>query len=291
MNSPGIACLALLLLTSHVVAVDDLLIEAIQNADHATLLSLLDRKDIDVNGSRGDGSTALSWAAYEDDEIAIDLLIRAGADVNVATDFHAVTPLALACANGNSGAVAKLLAAVEARREIPLDRFIYALGIRQVGRSTARLLAHNYETLADLRRSMTAAADSDSSDYADLVNIDGIGPAVAADIVGVFSEPHNREVLDDLEGLLRIAPAPAPAASGSPLSGKTLVFTGTLETMTRGEAKARAETLGAKVVGSISKKTDYAVVGADAGSKAKKAAELEVTILSERDWLDLAGRG
>ena len=111
MNSPGIACLALLLLTSHVVAGDDLLIEAIQNADHATLLSLLDRKDIDVNGSRGDGSTALSWAAYEDDEIAIDLLIRAGADVNVATDFHAVTPLALACANGNSGAVAKLLAA------------------------------------------------------------------------------------------------------------------------------------------------------------------------------------
>ncbi|MCH8866884.1 MAG: ankyrin repeat domain-containing protein [Proteobacteria bacterium] len=111
MNSPGIACLALLLLTSHVVAGDDLLIEAIQNADHATLLSLLDRKDIDVNGSRGDGSTALSWAAYEDDEIAIDLLIRAGADVNVATDFHAVTPLALVCANGNSGAVAKLLAA------------------------------------------------------------------------------------------------------------------------------------------------------------------------------------
>jgi len=93
------------------VAGDDLLIEAIQNADHATLLSLLDRRDIDVNGSRGDGSTALSWAAYEDDEIAIDLLIRAGADVNVATDFHAVTPLALACANGNSGAVAKLLAA------------------------------------------------------------------------------------------------------------------------------------------------------------------------------------
>ena len=93
------------------MAGDDLLIEAIQNADHTTLLSLLDRKDIDVNGSRGDGSTALSWAAYEDDEIAIDLLIRAGADVNVATDFHAVTPLALACANGNSGAVAKLLAA------------------------------------------------------------------------------------------------------------------------------------------------------------------------------------
>ena len=111
MNSPGIACLALLLLTSHVVAGDDLLIEAIQNADYPTVLPLLDRKDIDVNGSRGDGSTALSWAAYEDDEIAIDLLIRAGADVNVATDFHAVTPLALACANGNSGAVAKLLAA------------------------------------------------------------------------------------------------------------------------------------------------------------------------------------
>ena len=108
---PGIAILTLSLLVSHAAVGEDLLIEAIQNADHATLLSLLDRKDIDINGSRGDGSTALSWAVYADDEAAMDLLIRAGADVNVATDFHAVTPLALACANGNSGAVAKLLAA------------------------------------------------------------------------------------------------------------------------------------------------------------------------------------
>ena len=103
--------LPLLFLASHVTVGDDQLIDAVKNADHATLLSLLDRKDIDLDASRGDGSTALSWAAYEDDDIAIDLLIRAGADVNVATDFHAVTPLVLACTNGNSRIVDKLLAA------------------------------------------------------------------------------------------------------------------------------------------------------------------------------------
>ena len=108
---PGITLLTLLLLASHVAVGGDQLIDAVRNADHATLLSLLDREDIDLDAGRGDGSTALSWAAYEDDEIAIDLLIRAGADVNVATDFHAVTPLVLACTNGNSRIVDKLLAA------------------------------------------------------------------------------------------------------------------------------------------------------------------------------------
>ncbi len=105
------ATVALVMLASHVAVADELLINAVRNADHATMLSLLDRKDIDVDADRGDGSTALSWAAYEDDETAIDLLIRAGADVNVATDFHGVTPLSLACANGNSRIVGKLLAA------------------------------------------------------------------------------------------------------------------------------------------------------------------------------------
>ncbi len=138
------------------------------------------------------------------------------------------------------------------------------------------------------RAAMDAARDPDSEAYGDLVNIDGIGPSVAGEIIAFFSEPHNREVLDDLAGQLTVEDFAAPAAA-SPISGKTVVLTGPLESMTRGEAKARAEALGAKVAGSVSKKTDYVVVGADAGSKAKKAAELGVTMLSENEWLELIG--
>ena len=185
--------------------------------------------------------------------------------------------------------VAKLLAAIEARRTISLDRFVYALGIRQVGQTTARLLARHYTTLDQLRQSMAAAADPESADYADLVNIDGIGPAMAADVAGFFAEAHNAEVLDDLAAELDIIPLAPAQTTDSPIAGKTVVFTGTLETMSRGEAKSRAEALGAKVAGSVSKKTDYVVVGADAGSKAKKAADLGVTTLSEADWLALIG--
>ncbi len=183
---------------------------------------------------------------------------------------------------------ANLFAAIAAKRTIALERFIYALGIRQVGRATARLLAKQYGSLVAWRAAMDAARDEDSEAYGDLVNIDGIGPSVAGEIVAFFSEPHNREVLDDLAGQLTVQDFAAPAAA-SPIAGKTVVLTGTLDSMTRGEAKARAEALGAKVAGSVSKKTDYVVVGADAGSKAKKAAELGVTMLSEQEWLALIG--
>ena len=124
--------------------------------------------------------------------------------------------------------------------------------------------------------------------YADLCNITGIGMTMADDIVGFFAEAHNIEILDQLEKELTIEEAQAPARS-SPVSGKTVVFTGTLETMTRQEAKARAEALGAKVAGSVSAKTDYVVVGADAGSKAKKATELNIPMLSEEEWKALIG--
>ena len=186
--------------------------------------------------------------------------------------------------------VDNLMAAIEERRRIPLDRFVYALGIRQVGEATARLLARHYETLPALRKAMDAASDPDGAEYADLVNIEGIGPDVAAEIVGFFVETHNREGLDDLAKELDIQAVEAPATADSPVAGKTVVFTGTLEKMTRQEAKARAEALGAKVAGSVSKKTDYVVVGADAGSKARKAAELGVPTLTEEEWLHMAGR-
>ncbi|MEE8506289.1 MAG: helix-hairpin-helix domain-containing protein, partial [Kiloniellales bacterium] len=179
-----------------------------------------------------------------------------------------------------------LIAAVEARRRIGLDRFIYALGIRQVGQATARLLAKTYVSLLAFTRDMQRAEDRDSEEYQALENIDGIGPKVAATIVDFFAEPHNIDVVADLTNEVQPRDFEAPA-TGSPVAGKTVVFTGTLETMTRHEAKARAEALGAKVAGSVSRKTDYVVAGAEAGSKAKKAAELGVTTLSEREWLAL----
>tara|TARA_Y100000588_G_scaffold255259_1_gene269813 strand:- start:583 stop:2670 length:2088 start_codon:yes stop_codon:yes gene_type:complete len=181
-----------------------------------------------------------------------------------------------------------LMAAIEARRTIPLERFIYALGVRQVGQSTARLLAKNYGSHEALASAMADAHDPESEAYAGLIAIDGIGPSVAADLAAFFAEDHNRTVLADLAGELDIEPF-VQEKSDSPIAGRTIVFTGTLEQMTRGEAKARAEALGAKVSGSVSKKTDFVVAGPGAGSKAKKAAELEVTILSEEEWLDMLG--
>jgi DNA ligase (NAD+) len=205
-------------------------------------------------------------------------------------DRDSLTPLRKREGWGETS-VQKLFDAIEARRHITLDRFVYALGIRQVGQATAKLLARNYGSLEALRDAMTAALNIESPEYADLVNIDQIGPSVAADLTVFFAEPHNQEVLDRLLDQIDIEPFAVPVSTGSPVAGKTVVFTGTLTTMGRGEAKARAEALGAKVAGSVSRKTDYVVVGADAGSKARKAAELGVTVLSEEAWLELAGRG
>lgn len=179
--------------------------------------------------------------------------------------------------------------AIEDRRNIGLDRFIYALGIRQVGQATARLLARTYGSFTALKAAMAAAQDRDSEAYAELIDIDQIGPAVADDLLGFFAEDHNRQVLAALEAALDIQDMVAADTSGSPVAGKTVVFTGTLETMGRSEAKARAESLGAKVSGSISAKTDYLVAGPGAGSKLKKAEELGVTVLTEEDWLALIG--
>jgi len=184
--------------------------------------------------------------------------------------------------------VANLLAAVEARRRIGLDRFIYALGIRQVGQATARLLAKTYVSLRAFTRDMQRAKDPDSEEHQALENIDGIGPKVAAMIIDFFAEPHNIDVVGDLANEVQPEDFEAPA-TGSPIAGKTVVFTGTLATMTRGEAKARAEALGAKVAGSVSTRTDYLVAGAEAGSKARKAAEQGVETLSEQAWLALIG--
>ena len=184
----------------------------------------------------------------------------------------------------------KLFDAIEARRNIRLDRFIYALGIPHVGETTARLLARNYGTAAAFLKAMRAAAgDRDGEAFAELNSIEGIGPTVAAAIADFFDERHNVTVVTDL--LKEISPEPLEAVDhASPISGKTVVFTGTLEKMTRSEAKASAERLGAKVAGSVSKKTDYVVAGPGAGSKLKEAKALGVAVLTEEEWLKLIER-
>ncbi|MFP6691255.1 MAG: BRCT domain-containing protein, partial [Alphaproteobacteria bacterium] len=148
--------------------------------------------------------------------------------------------------------------------------------------------ARRYGEFGALREAISAAVDRDGEAYAELVDIDGIGSVVADALVGFIAEEHNSKVLSDLDAALEIAPFEAPAAT-SPVSGKTVVFTGTLAQMSRAEAKARAEAQDAKVSGSVSKKTDFVVAGAEAGSKLKKAQALGVTVLSEQEWLDLTG--
>lgn len=182
---------------------------------------------------------------------------------------------------------ANLLAAIEARREIGLDRFIYALGIPQVGEATARLLARRYGSLAAWRQAMAAARDASAEAYRELTAIDGIGPAVAQDLAAFFAEPHNQAVLDELAHEVSVRDFVAGAAAPSPLAGRTVVFTGTLATMTRSEAKARAEALGAIVAGAVSKKTDLVIEGADAGAKAAKARALGLRVVSEEEWRTL----
>ncbi|MGH7047775.1 MAG: NAD-dependent DNA ligase LigA [Stellaceae bacterium] len=183
-----------------------------------------------------------------------------------------------------------LVAAIDQRRRITLDRFINALGIPQVGQATARLLARHYRSLARWRAAMEAAQDPASEAREGLVEIHGIGTDMTADIIGFFAEPHNRAVLDDLAGEITVAEYEAPVQqAASRLAGKTIVFTGSLAGMSRSEAKARAEALGANVTSAVSSKTDFVVAGADPGSNATKAASLGVTLLDEAAWLALAG--
>ena len=177
--------------------------------------------------------------------------------------------------------VENLFAAINAKRKISLPRFIYALGIRQVGAATSLLLAKNYNRFENFMNDMI------NKETGKLVSIDGIGPSMATDMVEFFQEPHNITIINRLLQEIEIEEFIDTANYDSPLAGKTIVFTGTLEQMTRSEAKAKALNCGVKVAGSVSKNTDYVVQGADAGSKAAKAAELGIKILSETEFLDL----
>ncbi len=183
----------------------------------------------------------------------------------------------------------RLVAAIEARRRIGLERFIFALGIRRIGETNAKLLARHYGSFANWRAEMAGAAETGSDARLALGSILRVGEAMAEELVEFFTEPRNRAVVDELAGLLTIEDAVVPGGGGGAASGKVVVFTGTLETMTRPEAKARAEAAGAKVTDSVSKKTDFVVAGKEAGSKAKRAAELGVRVVSEAEWAELLG--
>jgi len=179
--------------------------------------------------------------------------------------------------------------AIAARRTIPLERFIFALGIRRIGATNAKLLARHYGSFANWRTQMLAATQIGSDERLALGSIDRVGPTIAEELTDFFGEARNIAALDELAAELTIEDAAQADAADSPIVGKTVVFTGTLETMTRPEAKARAESLGAKVTDSVSKKTDIVVVGADAGSKARKAVELGVRTVTEAEWRELVG--
>lgn len=219
-----------------------------------------------------------------------DGLIKTPADIFRLEDQDktSLTPLRAREGWGDLSA-RNLFAAITARRTIALPRFIYALGIRQVGEATAKKLAAHYGSWPALRQAMMSARGVESPAYQDVLSVEDVGGSVAADLVDFFHESHNQKVLDDLESLLTIEPYVAPAASNSAVAGKTVVFTGTLTKTTRAEAKAKAEAMGAKVAGSVSSKTDYVVAGEDAGSKLKTARELGVTVLSEAEWTALIG--
>ncbi len=183
---------------------------------------------------------------------------------------------------GEGKLVENLVASIEARREIALDRFINSLGIRHVGETNARLLAR---TFLNIDAFIEAMESKDAMEQ--LTHIGGIGEVVAEAIHEFFDEPHNRKLLDRLLAEVTVKPMTPPKTKGSPVVGKTVVFTGTLERMTRPEAKARAESLGAKVSGSVSKKTDLVVAGPGAGSKLAEAQKHGVQVIDEDAWLKL----
>ncbi|MEF3367466.1 NAD-dependent DNA ligase LigA [Methylocystis sp. 9N] len=185
--------------------------------------------------------------------------------------------------------VRNLFAAIEARRAVPVNRFIYALGVRHVGETNARRLARHFGDFSSLRETAREAAPG-SEARARIDSIDGVGAVVAEALYDFFAEPHNERELDALLQHVSLEPMPA-VASTSPVAGKTVVFTGALERLTRDEAKAQAERFGAHVAGSVSKKTDLVVAGPGAGSKLKKAAELGIEVISEDEWFIRTGQG
>ncbi len=217
-----------------------------------------------------------------------DLPIRSPADIFTLQERDASNLTNLKNRIGwGSQSAENLWAAIEEKREIPFGRLLFALGIRHVGEAASNLIANHYGNWAEFEQNITKSADFIGPEWEELLGIDGVGEVMARALVSAFGQKAERDSIDALVGQLHVLDAKRPDTSSSPVAGKTVVFTGSLEKMTRAEAKARAEALGAKVSSSVSKKTDLVVAGPGAGSKAKKAAELEIEILDEDSWLQL----
>ena len=182
----------------------------------------------------------------------------------------------------------KLFDAIEARRNVSLERMIYGLGIRHVGERTAVTLARGYGNWQAFHDAALSVAQGDAAAREEMDALDDVGDAVIDAVATYFGEEHNRKLVDELAGRVDVEEAEQPAGD-SPVAGKTIVFTGALERMSRDEAKAMAERLGAKVSGSVSKKTDLVVAGPGAGSKLKQASELGIEVIDEDAWFDLVG--
>ncbi|MEL6519742.1 MAG: NAD-dependent DNA ligase LigA [Pseudomonadota bacterium] len=212
------------------------------------------------------------------------------ADIFTLRDRHGTGDAALADKEGwGEKSAGNLFNAIDDKRTIPLNRLIFALGLRHVGESASALLARSYGTWEAFDKAMAEASNLEGQAWEDLLSIDGVGEVMAGSLVTSLSQSAERASIDRLVAHLQVEPVAAPQNSDSPVAGKVVVFTGTLEKMTRAEAKARAEALGAKVSGSVSAKTDLLVAGPGAGSKAKKAADLGVETLDEDGWLQLIG--
>jgi DNA ligase (NAD+) len=247
-----------------------------QRVEH--LKHFVSRRAFDIEGL---GEKQLS-AFYEEG------LIREPADIfRLGRDEAALAALRERGGYGETS-VTNLVAAIDARRTISLERFINALGVRHVGEQTATILARSYGDAKSFLAAMDKVAAGDAEAITDLDALEGIGEAVIRAVGAYFSEPHNRRLVDDLVAVLTIEDAARPRRD-SPVAGRTVVFTGSLERMTRDEAKARAESLGAKVASSVSRKTDLVVAGPGAGSKLKAATDLAIEVLTEDEWLALIG--
>ncbi|URF48171.1 NAD-dependent DNA ligase LigA [Dinoroseobacter shibae] len=182
-----------------------------------------------------------------------------------------------------------LFRAIDTARTAPFAKVLFGLGIRHIGESASSLLANHYLTMEALLAAVDAAVDETSDAWADLLNIDGVGEVMARALVTTLTQEAERASVNRLLAQIDPAPATPPQVGDSPVAGKTLVFTGTLETMSRAEAKATAEALGAKVAGSVSAKTDLLIAGPGAGSKATKAEALGIEVIDEDAWRVLAG--
>lgn len=220
-----------------------------------------------------------------------DLPIRTPADIFTLARRDATAPTRLKDRDGYGEVSAgKLFEAIAARRRIPLERLIYALGIRHVGEATARTLARAYGTWEAFEAAALAVAAGEAGAREEMDALEDIGEAVIDAVATYFAEPHNRRTVEDLIAEIEVIEAGKPAAH-SPVAGKTIVFTGSLERMSRDEAKAMAERLGAKAAGSVSARTDLVVAGPGAGSKLKKAQELGIEVIDEDAWFERIGQG